>query len=59
MIANPGQRVQVWYRPSLRWLPHHGQVGVVVVANRGHPRNHGVRIGRKTIIVPCGNLRKP
>lgn len=60
MTANPrpGQRVQVWYRASLRWLPYHGQVGVVVVASKGRPRNHGVRIGEREVVVPCGNLRK-
>lgn len=60
MLLNPrlGQRVQVWYRPSLRWLPYHGKFGVVTVVCRGKPRNHGVRIDGVDVAVPCGNLRK-
>ena len=60
-MLNPriGQCVQVWYRAGYRdFMPYHGQVGRVVVASRGKPRNHGVTIDGKLVIVPCGNLRK-
>ncbi len=56
----PGDRVQVWYRMSLRLImPLHGLVGRVAVVGRGKPRNHGVEIGRLRhfYVVPCGNLR--
>jgi hypothetical protein len=62
MIASPtiGQLVQVWYRDGMRdVMPHHGRVGPVTVVGRGKPRNHGVKIDGQTVIVPCGNLRKP
>jgi hypothetical protein len=38
MISNPriGQRVQAWYGPRPRdFMPHHGRVGVVLVAGCG------------------------
>jgi len=62
MLASPkvGQTVQVWYAQKWRALmPYHGRMGTVVVSSRGKPRNHGVEIDGKLIIVPCGNLRKP
>jgi hypothetical protein len=62
MIASPkiGQLVQVWYRPVLRdVMPYHGRIGRVVVVSRGRPRNHGVMLDGQTVVVPCGNLRKP
>jgi len=62
MIASPktGQRVQVWYRESLRgFMPLHGKIGKVVVSSRGKPRNHGVEIDGTMFVIPCGNLRKP
>ena len=62
MLSCPkiGQRVQVWYRASLRSLmPLHGRVGIVRVSSRGKPRNHGVEIDGVTYVVPCGNLREP
>jgi len=61
MLTNPkaGQKAQVWYREGLRSLmPLHGRVGMVRVAGRGRPRNHGVEIDEQIFIVPCGNLRK-
>jgi len=53
MIANPrqGQPVPVWYAAQRRHWPRHSK-------GRGKPRNHGVRIGEKRYVVPCGNLRK-
>jgi hypothetical protein len=60
MIVNPalGQRVQVWYRAKLAgFMPHHGAVGIVRVASRGRPRNHGIEIAGRLVVVPCGNLR--
>lgn len=62
MMSNPrkGQTVQLWYGP--RWRPHcpyHGAIGVVVRIGRGPgPRNHGIRVGGRFVVVPCGNLRK-
>jgi hypothetical protein len=61
MMLNPrvGQRVQVWYGQALRAVvPYHGRPAVVVVAGRGRPRNHLVRLDDgTTVVVPCGNLR--
>ena len=60
MLINPriNQPVIIWYRPSLRHLPYHGQSGRVVIRSRGKPRNHGVAIGGRVVVVPCGNLQK-
>ena len=61
MMTNPriGQRVQVWYRADMRpIMPYHGRVGIVRIASRGKPRNHGVEIDGRVVVVPCGNLRK-
>jgi hypothetical protein len=57
MVSSPkiGQEVQLWYKD--RSMPMHGKVGVVVVAGRGRPRNHGVRVGGAVVVVPAGNLR--
>lgn len=60
MLLNPriGQRVQVWYRESVRAAASaDGRIGTVVVRSRGKPRNHGVQIGERMYVVPCGNLR--
>jgi hypothetical protein len=60
MIASskPGWPAQVWYRASVRSVaPWHGRTGVVVVASRGKPRNHGIDIDGTLVVVPCGNLR--
>lgn len=62
MLLNPriGSQVQVWYRAGARELmPWHGRVGVIRVASRGKPRNHGIEIDGLLIAVPCGNLRRP
>jgi hypothetical protein len=61
LISHPrlGQRVQVWYAARHLPLPHHGAVGVVEIAGKGRPRNHGVRIGGVLVVVPAGNLRNP
>lgn len=62
MLTNPrpGDRVQLWY--GERWrraCGHlHGRKGVVEIASRGKPRNHGVRVGGELVVVPAGNLRK-
>lgn len=62
MMANPriGQWVQLWY--GARWrpfCPYHGAIGMVARVSRGRgPRNHGVRVGGRFVVVPCGNLRK-
>jgi len=58
MLLNPrkGQWVQCWYAD--RTMPLHGQIGVVRTVSKGSPRNHGVLIGGKLYVVPCGNLRK-
>jgi hypothetical protein len=61
MIANPrvGMLAQVWYNKRVApSRPLHGKVGRVVVASRGKPRNHGLRMPDGTFhVVPCGNLR--
>lgn len=62
MIASPhiGQIVQCWYAAKARAArPLHGKTGVVEIASRGRPRNHGVRIDGRLYVVPCGNLRPP
>lgn len=62
MMANPrhGQIVQVWYRASARpHVDHHAEIGCVVIAGRGRPRNHLVRFADGSHdVFPCGNLRK-
>lgn len=61
MIAypKPGQRVELRYRERLRAICPHGQRGTVVVAGRGKPRNHLVRLDDgRDLIVPCGHLIK-
>lgn len=59
MMLNPriGQLAQCWYK--CRAMPLHGKIGVVRVASRGKPRNHGVEIAGRLYVVPCGNLRPP
>jgi hypothetical protein len=62
VVSNPkpGQRVQVWYRKGLRdYMPHHGRLGTVAVVSKGRPRNHGVLIDGRMVVIPCGNLRPP
>lgn len=61
MIRRPreGQRVQLWYAaPRRRIAPHHGAVGVVAIVGRGPgPRNAGVDVGGRVVVVSGGNLR--
>lgn len=60
MMTNPrqGQRVRCWYRKAVCHLfPLHGQIGTVVYASRGKPRNHCVEVDGVRYSVPCGNLR--
>jgi hypothetical protein len=61
MVRRPtvGLRVQVWYaRARIPYAPWHGKVGVVVVVAMGPgPRNHGVLIDGRLVVVPAGNLR--
>jgi hypothetical protein len=61
VISNPrpGMLVLVWYRLEARICsPLHGKLGRVVVAGRGKPRNHGVKIGRHVYVIPAGNLQE-
>ncbi len=68
MLSHPqiGQRVELRYAPARRAVCRsgdgralHGCFGTVLVAGRGRPRNHLIRLddGRE-VIVPAGNLRK-
>lgn len=60
MIFHPriGQRVRLHYaRRVAPVMPHHGKVGVVRVVSTGAgPRNVGVEINGRTVVVPRGNL---
>ena len=59
MLVNPrlNQKVQVWYAKSYcSTMPLHGKIGKIVTVGSGKPRNHGVEIGGKFYVVPCGNL---
>lgn len=58
-----GQAVQLHYAGravASGIVPHHGQVGVVVVRKtKGKPRNHLVRLdGGQLVVVNAGNLRR-
>ena len=54
----PGQRVRIHYaKRSASIMPHHGKVGVVRIVSHGPgPRNVGVEIVGRTLVVPRGNL---
>ena len=55
----PGQRVRVHYnRHQAPLMPYHGQEGVVRIVARGGggPRNVGVEIGGRMVVLPRGNL---
>lgn len=59
MLINPrpGRDARVHYRPEVAaYAPHHGRTVRVVIASRGSPRNHGVLIDGRIVVVPCGNL---
>ena len=60
MIFHPrsGQCVRIHYaRRSASLMPHHGVAGVVRTVSRGPgPRNVGVEIGGRIVVVPRGNL---
>ncbi len=62
MLARPkiGQRVQVWYAKHYKdRMPHHAKVGTVEVVSMGPgPKNHGIRLDGRLIVVPCGNLNR-
>jgi len=54
----PGQRVRIHYaKRSASVMPHHGMTGVVRSVGRGPgPRNIGVEIDGRTVVIPRGNL---
>ena len=60
MIFHPriGQRARVHYAKGLAaMMPYHGKVGVVRIVSRGPgPRNVGVEIDGRLVVVPRGNL---
>ena len=60
MIFHPriGQRVRVHYaKAAATVMPHHGKVGIVRVVSRGPgPRNVGVEIDGRLVVIPRGNL---
>jgi hypothetical protein len=61
MMASPkvNDIAMIWYRQSNRHLPYHGKLCRIIIASKGTPRNHGVRVtGGGMVVVPCGNLRK-
>ncbi len=60
MIFYPrvGQHVRVHYASKAApYMPYHGKTGVVRVVVRGRgPRNVGVEIDGRLIVIPRGNL---
>jgi hypothetical protein len=62
MLSAPkiGDCAQVWYGSKWRRVcgQLHGRIGVVRVVSKGSPRNHGVEIEGRLIVVPRGHLRK-
>jgi len=54
----PGQRVRVHYaKRSASVMPHHGAAGVVRIVSRGPgPRNVGVEVNGRVVVIPRGNL---
>ena len=60
MIFHPriGQRVRVHYaKRAAAVMPHHGKRGVVRIVTTGPgPRNVGVEIGGRVVVIPRGNL---
>jgi len=53
-----GQQVRIHYnRRSAAAMPYHGETGVVRIAGRGpRPRNVGVEVDARIVVVPRGNL---
>lgn len=60
MIFQPrvGQNVRIHYAKSYSdAMPLHGKTGVIAVVAKGRgPRNAGVKIEGKIVVVPRGNL---
>lgn len=57
IFGRVGQGVRIHYRKSVaEFQPYHGKVGRLAVVSRGKPRNHGVEIDGRIVVVPCGNL---
>ena len=60
MIFHPriGQRVRVHYaKRAASIMPHHGKTGAVRIVTDGPgPRNVGVEIDGRLVVVPRGNL---
>lgn len=66
-MSNPkvGRPCRIWYAEKMRPLmPHHGMAGVILIAAKGKPRNHMVRvcpscagIASKELAIPAGNLQ--
>lgn len=61
MLANPrlGQAVRLRYRkghPAA--VLYQDAIGRVVIVCRGRPRNHGIEIEGRIVVVPCGQLFK-
>jgi len=53
-----GQRVRVHYaKRAAAGMPHHGKTGVVRIVTGGPgPRNVGVEIDGRVVVIPRGNL---
>lgn len=52
-----GQTVRIHYNERVApTMPYHGRYGKLVVLSNGKPRNHGVEIDGKIVVVPCGNI---
>jgi len=64
MLSNPrsGQSVRIVYskmkRPAAcsQGEPLHGRIGRIVIPSRGKPRNHGVKIDGRIVVIPAGQL---
>ena len=62
MLFGPkvGKLVQLWYAKQYAHLwPLHGRIGPLCIVGTGKPRNHGVEIDGRIVVVPTGNLREP
>jgi len=57
IFGRVGQAVRIHYNARRApYMPWHGRTGRLVVVCRGKPRNHGVEIDGKIVVVPCGNI---